>query len=197
MKRVTAFVLLATALTATLSADDAAPKRPAAVPATSAAAPAGDRATSADAVEAAKPRPERQIFSGEVVFLRDALKERGIKSYDEEIKGQVVLECDDGELIPILADWRGRAFYQDERLRNRKVELVGYRQKGVPYLNVLVVFTFNEKGERQHTDYWCDVCAIPMYEIQPCLCCQADIRIRYTKKDLPAGVKPKPHSAPK
>jgi hypothetical protein len=27
-------------------------------------------------------------------------------------------------------------------------------------------------------DYWCDVCAIDMYELKPCDCCQAPNRLR-------------------
>ena len=126
----------------------------------------------ADPKVALKDEPKRELFSGKVVFVQDALKRRGIKVADE-MKQQAVLETEAGELIPIAADWRGRAFYQDEKLRDRKIELVGYRRIGVPYLQVLNVFTFNAKNERQDTDYWCDICAIPMYEIKECECCQS------------------------
>jgi len=140
--------------------------------------PAADRPETAPAAE------DRQLFTGRVVLLDEALKRRGLQ-IAEEMANQAVLETDDGELIPLLADWRGRAFFQDERLRHRKVELVGTRRAGLPYLQVLMVFTFDEEGNRQYTDYWCDVCSIPMYEIQPCDCCQGEIRLRYRKQDLP------------
>jgi len=129
--------------------------------------------------------PEKKLFHGKVVKLQEALRRRGIKAYKEAIENQVVLETPSGELIPIVPDWRGRAFYQDKRLRNRKVDLVGYRKEGVPYLQVLMVFTFNDAGERQYTDYWCDICSIPMYEIKPCDCCQGPIRLRFQHRDLP------------
>lgn len=145
------------------------------------------RLPAAESVENA-PEPTKELFTGKVVLVTEALKRKGLRAADE-MKGQVVLETPDGELIPILADWRGRAFYQDERLRDRKVELVGYRRKGVPYLQALMVFTFNDAGEREYTDYWCDVCSIPMYEIKACECCQGDIRLRFQKQDLPAYLK--------
>ncbi|MBX3436276.1 MAG: hypothetical protein KF861_02215 [Planctomycetaceae bacterium] len=132
------------------------------------------------------PQQRQQLFSGKVVLLPDALKPRGL-SVAEEMARQVVLELADGHLIPLLADWRGRAFFQDERLRNRPVELVGSLRPGLPYLQVLMVFTFDEDGHRQYTDYWCDVCSIPMYEIQPCECCQGEIRLRFQRQDLPAA----------
>ncbi|MBI3862543.1 MAG: hypothetical protein HY290_11685 [Planctomycetia bacterium] len=130
----------------------------------------------------------KEIVSGKVVMLVDALKERGIKSYAEEIKGHVVLVTPEKELIPIVADWRGRAFYQDERLRNRPVDLIVNRRPGVPWVQVLSIFTFDEKGERNITDYWCDICAIPMYEIKDCECCQGPTRLRFRPQELPKDV---------
>lgn len=128
---------------------------------------------------------KKELFTGQVVFVQEALARRGVKVADE-MKSQVVLETKSGELLPIAADWRGRAFYQDKRLRNRKVELVGYRRPGVPYLQVLVVFVIDEKGRRQEMDYWCEICSIPMYEIKACECCQADIDFRVRPGKLPA-----------
>ncbi len=130
----------------------------------------------------------KELFSGKVVMLQEALKPRGVKSFDE-FKSQVVLETDDGELIPIVPDWRGRALYQDERLRNRRIDVVGTRQKATPYVQVLMIFVFDEKETRQYMDYWCDVCSIPMYEIKPCDCCQMEIRLRLQPQQLPSFVK--------
>jgi hypothetical protein len=129
--------------------------------------------------------PVKALVSGKVVALGEALKQRGIKSYAEEIKGQVVLVTLAGEIVPIVPDWRGRAFYQDERLRNRPVDLVVNRRKGVPWVQVLSIFTFDEKGVRNITDYWCDICSIPMYEIKDCECCQGPTRLRFRPQELP------------
>lgn len=143
------------------------------------------------------PTPPLQVFQGNVVMVTDALKRRGVKVYSDDLKKQVALETSTGELIPILPDWRGRAFHQDERLRERKVDLVGFRREGVPYLNVLSVYTFDENGDRQYTDYWCDICSIPMYEIKPCDCCQQEIRLRFQRQEItelngvPTGSVPK------
>jgi hypothetical protein len=136
------------------------------------------------------PSPPKQLFRGQVVLVAEALERREIKAAPEELKGQVALETPDGELVPILPDWRGRAFYQDERLRNRKVELVGYRRPGLPYLYVLAVYTFDEQGRRNYTDYWCDICSIPMYELKPCDCCQETIRLRFQTQNLPDDLEP-------
>jgi hypothetical protein len=139
-----------------------------------------DRSTDEESEETVKV-----IVSGKVVALGEALKQRGIKSYAEEIKGQIVLVTRAGEIVPIVPDWRGRAFYQDERLRNRPVDLVVNRRKGVPWVQVLSIFTFDEKGVRNITDYWCDICSIPMYEIKDCECCQGPTRLRFRPQELP------------
>ncbi len=144
----------------------------------------GPKSESAGKADSSRPVVKKELFTGKVVLLPEALKRRGVRSYDE-MKGQVVLETETGELIPIVSDWRGRALFQDERLRNRKVELVGTRQPGVPYLQVLMIFTFSDAGVREYMDYWCDICSIPMYEIKPCDCCQADIRLRFQPQPLP------------
>lgn len=137
----------------------------------------------------ADSEPERIVLSGKVVLLADALKQRDIETYQPEIKGQVVLETKDGELVPVVPDWRGRAFYQDERLRQRPVDLVVHRRRGVPWVQVLSIYTFDEKGVRQITDYWCDICSIPMYEIKDCECCQGPVRLRFRPQELPADLK--------
>lgn len=139
-------------------------------------AKSGDKTASAEQV--------KKLYSGKVVEVQEALKKRGIKAFDE-IKGQVALETTDGRLLPIIPDWRGRAFFQDERLRNRPVDLIGFQKPGAPYLQVLVVYTFDDHGVREYTDYWCDICSIPMYEIKPCDCCQGPIRLRFQPQELP------------
>lgn len=132
----------------------------------------------------ADPQKSKQLFSGKVVFVREALAKRGIKA-SGELDGQVALETSSGELFPIVPDWRGRAFFQDERLRGRQVDLIAFKEPESPYLQVLTIYAFDERGTRLYVDYWCEICAIPMYEIQQCQCCQGDIELRFQPRDLP------------
>jgi hypothetical protein len=130
----------------------------------------------------------RKLYRGQVVAMHAALERQGVKAYPEELRDQYALETPSGKLLPILPDWRGRAFYQDERLRDREVWLVGFRKPGHPYLQVLTIYTLDEEGRPQFTDYWCDVCSIPMYEIKPCDCCQQEIRLRFQPQAPPKEV---------
>ena len=136
--------------------------------------------------ETPTPAVKKLLYRGQVVRMHDGLQQLGVKSYPEELREQVALLTPEKTLLPILPDWRGRAFYQDERLRGRSVELVGYQRPGVPYLQVLAIYAFDSDKKRQFVDYWCDICSIPMYEIKPCDCCQQDIRLRFQPQDLPA-----------
>ena len=148
---------------------------------------AAKKAATASKAAAADPSSQ-ELFRGKVVLVREALARRKIEAR-EEFDRQVALETDSGELIPIVPDWRGRAFFQDEHLRDRPVELVGKRPKGVPYLQVLIIFTFDKNGTRQYTDYFCDTCGFAMYEIKPCECCQGPVHLRYQPRDLPDYIK--------
>lgn len=153
--------------------------------------PAGAEPSAAAESKPASPPPE--LFTGKVVSLKDALEQRKIETA-EETGQHLVLETEAGALIPILADWRGRAFYQDERLCDRKVELIGFRHPGLPYLSVLSIYVFDEQDRRSYMDYWCDVCGIAMYEIQDCKCCQGPIELRLQLQDLPEYITHKPAS---
>jgi hypothetical protein len=133
---------------------------------------------------------EKVLYAGEVVLLSEAFRRRGVKSYAEEIAQTAVLYTTDGEIVPLVPDWRGRALFQDERLRDRPVELVVNRRPGVPWLSVLSIYLQDEKGKRAVVDYWCDVCSIPMYEIKDCECCQGPIRLRYRNLPLPKDARP-------
>jgi hypothetical protein len=189
MPRETAWLALpALCATCLLFAQDAPRSRP--KPADrqpSAGAAQSDDAANAGALPATGARSDsfNAIVSGKVVMLADALEKRSITSYAEEIKGQVVLETRDGKLLPLVPDWRGRAFYQDERLRNRPVDLLVKRHAGVPWVQVLSIYLFDENGKRNIMDYWCDICSIPMYEIKECECCQGPIRLRLRPQELP------------
>jgi hypothetical protein len=115
---------------------------------------------------------------GKVVWLDEALKRLyGITSEPDAEKTQVVLETADGHLWPLAQDTRGRSFVVDERLRDIEVELLVRRYKSAPFLQVIRVMRPTKDG-LVDVDYWCDICAIPMYILKPCECCQGESRLR-------------------
>jgi hypothetical protein len=133
--------------------------------------------TKGDAAEAT-PAFETLTLRGKVRYLGPALKERfGIETVPESAERQIVLDIPNGELVPLVEDIRGRAFRVDERLRGIEVELLVRRYKHSPFAQVIRLSEVKEDGLFV-LDYWCDVCAIAMYELKPCDCCQAPNRLR-------------------
>lgn len=134
--------------------------------------------------QAAQPAYETITVRGRVVWMAEALSRRfGIKTVREAEERLVALETNDGQLIPIVEDVRGRAFRKDERLMQMQdVELMGRRYEGSPMLQIIRMYEYRDDGKFQ-VDYWCDICAIIMYEYGPCDCCQDKNRLRKTKVD--------------
>jgi hypothetical protein len=126
----------------------------------------------------AKAKYSTERLRGKVVWLEDALERRyGVATEPESAKTSVVLEMTDGTLLPIVPDTRGRAFTVDERLRDVELEVLVRRYAKVPMIQVIRVLRPTDKGLLE-VDYWCDVCAIPMYILKPCECCQGQTRLR-------------------
>lgn len=115
---------------------------------------------------------------GQVVWLAERLDRRYDVSSVPEAKERILaLETEDGRLLPLLENVRGRAFRRDERLRKMKVELQARRLEHAPFLQIIRVVELKD-GKRYEIDYWCEICAIAMYELKPCDCCQGPIELR-------------------
>lgn len=130
---------------------------------------------------------------GKVVWLSAALQ----RLFDIEVdldarQTMVALETVDGQLMPIAKDSKGRGFHKDERLRDKELELVVRQFKGSPVLQVVRVYTLHEDSDgeldRFELDYWCDICAIPMFELKLCECCQGPTRLRERIVDEKTGL---------
>ena len=135
------------------------------------------------AADPAAARHETLSLRGRVVWLAEALERRfGISTDSDAAHWQVALDGEDGQIYPIAKDARGRGFMLDERIRDIDLELLVRRYKGSPVVQVIGIHSIKEDGKYE-LDYWCDVCAIPMYELKPCECCQEPIRIRERKVD--------------
>jgi hypothetical protein len=139
----------------------------------------------AGAASAAEPKAGFTLdaIRGRVVYLGEAMEKRTGAAAVEEAKDRILaLENKGGELIPLLEDVRGRAFRRDERLRKMEVELLVRRYAGSPVVQIIRVFEVSKDGLYE-IDYWCDICAIAMYELKDCECCQGPIELRRRKSD--------------
>jgi hypothetical protein len=114
---------------------------------------------------------------GVAVTAPEALKSFGLAFDAPPVAGQVLIKGDDGALTPILSDDASRALFQDERLRNRRAELVARRYPGLPYLQV-VSFKVDDGGTLRTPEYYCEVCTISVRFPQTCPCCQGPMVLR-------------------
>lgn len=124
------------------------------------------------------PKFTTETVKGKVVWLADGLKRRfGVATEPQAAEALAALETPDGKLIPIVPDVRGRAFMVDERLRGIDMQLLVRRYEGAPLIQVIRVFAIKPDGIYE-LDYWCDICAIPMFILKDCECCQGPTRLR-------------------
>ncbi|MEX0675714.1 MAG: hypothetical protein WD063_01480 [Pirellulales bacterium] len=131
-----------------------------------------------DAKSKSSARHTTEKLRGKVAWLEDALERRyGVATEPAAAETSVVLEIPDGTVLPIVPDTRGRAFAVDGRLRGVELELLVRRYEKAPMIQVIRVLRPTEHGMVE-IDYWCDVCAIPMYILKPCECCQGKTRLR-------------------
>ena len=138
---------------------------------------AGEAATPS---AAKKPNYSTLTIRGRVVWIGEALKRRfQIKSVPEAEQRVLVLESPQGEIFPLVEDIRGRSFRLDPRLRNIDVELLVRRYEGSPMVQVIRIYSL-KNGHKHEMDYWCEICAIAMFELKECDCCQGPIQLRLT-----------------
>ncbi|MEX2188217.1 MAG: hypothetical protein WD875_15530 [Pirellulales bacterium] len=128
-----------------------------------------------------------ESLRGRVVFAAEAMARlHGVKGVAEAKERVLALETSDGEIYPLVEDVRGRAFRVDAKLREFDVELLVRRYEGSPMRQVIGVYAI-EKDGKYEVDYWCDVCAIAMFEQKPCECCQAMNHMRLRKVGQSSG----------
>jgi hypothetical protein len=145
-------------------------------------------------VAAAEPTadPQRPNFvleslRGRIVFAAEAMARlHGAQSVPEAAERGLAIETPDGRLVPLLEDVRGRAFRADERLRKMHVELLVRHYAGSPIVQVVNLCEITPDGKYE-VDYWCDVCAIAMFELKSCECCQGEIELRRRRVLEPAA----------
>ncbi len=127
------------------------------------------------------PAPPYETFTirGRIVWLNEVLSRQfGIQIVPEAAQQVLALQTEDGTLYPIADDIRGRALRRDERLRTlERCELLVRRYRGSPVVQIIRMFEW-QGGRRYELDYYCDICAIVMFENRPCDCCQGPVELR-------------------
>ncbi len=127
--------------------------------------------------DAPPSKSESVSLSGKVIELSAALKTSGLAFDPEPIAKQVVVRAPDGTITPLLSDEASRAFFLDERLRDRPAEIRARRLPGLPYVQV-VSFKVDDHGRMRTPEYYCEICTISVRYPQICPCCQGPMVLR-------------------
>jgi len=128
-----------------------------------------------------EPTYKTETLRGRAVYLAKAFENQtGIAAVPEARERIIALQTADGTLVPLLEDARGRAFRNDERLRQMDLELLVRRYSTSPAVQIIRVLEVTKEG-RFEIDYWCDICAIPLVENRECDCCQGPVELRRRK----------------
>jgi hypothetical protein len=143
------------------------------------AAPKGESPPKIDAPadSSAARRYTTETVRGKVMWVEEALSLIGVAADPAAAEQSVVLRTPQGTLVPLVPDVRGHAFAVDERLRQVDLELLVRKYDAAPMVQVIRVFKRKPDGLYE-VDYWCDICAIPMFTLKPCECCQGETRLR-------------------
>src|SRR5688572_2312455 len=86
-----------------------------------------------------------------------------------------------GEVVRFVAADPRSDIFTDPQVRNREVEVRGWRRTGEA-IEILSVYAVKD-GALHHLHYRCDVCNITTYAPGPCWCCGAPFELR----EGPAG----------
>ena len=93
-----------------------------------------------------------------------------------EANGKTLALHGDDDTMGVLHDKRlsGADFEVQGKLNGETVE--------INPIHTAALFAYKD-GKRLRITYWCDICAIAMYELKECECCQGPIELRRRKTE--------------
>lgn len=109
------------------------------------------------------------VLRGRIVNLADVLQ---AQAKLEPERGTIYcLKAADGKLHPILPTETAAAIYEDERFRQRELQITARVFPDLPYLEVIKLQSV-KWGRVFDLYYFCNVCNITTHKPGPCECCQ-------------------------
>lgn len=109
------------------------------------------------------------VLRGRIVNLAEALQSQ-VKLEGE--RGTIYcLKTAEGKLYPILPTDLAAAIYDDERFRQRELQITARTFPDVPFLEVIKLQSV-KWGRVFDLYYFCNVCNIVTHKPGPCECCQ-------------------------
>jgi hypothetical protein len=130
--------------------------------------------------------PSPVILRGQVVCLTEELDRLYHTTTDCDKRGHLYsLKTAKGKLYPFLPTDTAAAIYDDQRVRERELQVTGRLFPATSFIEVIKLQSLRD-GRLYDLYYYCEVCNIITHKPGPCMCCREPVEFRET----PAGTEP-------
>ncbi|MBS1812792.1 MAG: hypothetical protein JST84_31790 [Acidobacteria bacterium] len=109
------------------------------------------------------------VVRGRIVNLTDVMQAQA--KLEPEHGTIYCLKTAEGKLYPILPTDLAAAIYDDERFRQRELQITGRTFPEIPFLEVIKLQSV-KWGRVFDMTFYCRVCEIRTHKGGPCACCQ-------------------------
>ncbi len=119
--------------------------------------------------------PEQQfkpvVLRGRVVNLADAMQTKYQATLDPQRAVIYCLKTAEGKFFPFLPTDLSAAIYDDERFRQRELQITARTFAEFPFIEIIKLQSV-KWGRVFDLYYFCEVCNIKIHKPGPCECCQ-------------------------
>lgn len=130
-------------------------------------------------------KAQRVVLRGRVVcFTEEFARLHGIKPECEEARIVQGFKTSTGQLYSILPTDPAAAVYDDQRFRERELQITARLFAATTWLEVIKIQSVRA-GRLYDLYYFCDVCNIRTHKPGPCECCQDPVVFQEDPADPP------------
>lgn len=119
----------------------------------------------------AEPPFKPVVLRGRVVNLADAMQAKYQTTIDPQRAVIYCLKTADGKYHPFLPTDLSAAIYDDERFRQRELQVTARTFADFPFIEIIKLQSV-KWGRVFDLYYFCEVCNIVTHKPGPCECCQ-------------------------
>jgi hypothetical protein len=118
-----------------------------------------------------------------VICLTEELQKPYQINPDCDARGHVyTLKTAEGKLYPFLPVDTAAAIWNDERFRQRDLQITARTFPNTDFIEVIRLQSWRD-GKLHNLYYFCDVCSISSHKPGPCECCQEPYEFRETPSE--------------
>jgi hypothetical protein len=119
----------------------------------------------------AGPTNKPVVLRGRIVNLADVMQQKYQATLDPQRAVIYCLKTAEGKFYPFLPSDQAAAIYDDERFRQRELQVTARTFAEFPFIEVIKLQSV-KWGRVFDLYYFCEVCNITTHKPGPCECCQ-------------------------